>query len=106
MAAERTTAKKKKQLTYKGKPVYRQGNRIYYGNLEDDLILVIDIVESKKEKGHEITKKAVFEIQDNTGELGKGATFRKGERENLYKAFDLGGWWLQDALDMQKKMEQ
>ena len=106
MAAERTATKKKKMLTYKGKPVYRQGNRIYYGNLEDDLILVIDIVESKKEKGHEITKKAVFEIQDNTGELGKGATFRKGERDNLYKAFDLGGWWLQDALDMQKKMEQ
>ncbi len=102
MTAERT--KKKKQLTYKGKPIYRQGNRIYYGNLEDDLILVIDIVESENISGHDISKKVAFEIQDNTGELGKGATFRKGERENLYKAFDMGSWWLQDALDMQKKM--
>ena len=80
-------AKKKKQLTYKGKPIYRKGNRIYYGNLEDDLILVIDIVESKKSKDITITKKAVFYIQDNTGELGEGAVYRKGERESLYKAF-------------------
>lgn len=102
MAAEKT--KKKKQLTYKGKPIYRQGNRIYYGNLEDDLILVLDVVETKKIKDSEVSTKVLFEVQDNTGELGKGATFRKGERENLYKAFDMGAWWLQDALDMQSKM--
>ncbi len=96
-------AKKKKQLTYKGKPIYRKGNRIYYGNLEDDLILVIDIVESKKSKDITVTKKAVFYIQDNTGELGEGAVYRKGERDSLYKAFDMGSWWLQDALDMQAK---
>lgn len=98
MAAE----KKKKQLTYKGKPVYRQGNRIYYGNLEDDLILVIDILESKTLYDREISTKVAFAVQDNTGdELGKGQIFRKGERDNLYKAFDMGSWWLQDALDMQ-----
>ncbi len=101
MTAERT--KKKKQLTYKGKPIYRQGNRIYYGNLEDDLILVIDIVETKNIYGRQITQKAVFSIQDNTGELGQGTVYRKGERDNLYKAFDMGSWWLQDALDMQSK---
>lgn len=95
--------KKKKQLTYKGKPVYRQGNRIYYGNLEDDLILVIDILESKNIYGRQISTKVAFGVQDNTGELGKGQIFRKAERENLYKAFDLGSWWLQDALDMQKQ---
>lgn len=102
MTAEKT--KKKKQLTYKGKPVYRQGNRIYYGNLEDDLILVIDIAETKKVGDADVSTKVLFEVQDNTGELGKGATFRKGERDNLYKAFDMGAWWLADALDMQSKM--
>ena len=39
--------KKKKGLMYKGKPLLRCGNRIYYGNLEDKLILALDIVESK-----------------------------------------------------------
>ena len=52
-----------------------------------------------KSKDITITKKAVFYIQDNTGELGEGAVYRKGERESLYKAFDMGSWWLQDALE-------
>ncbi len=97
-------AKKKKQLMYKGKPVYRKGNRILYGNLEDDLILVIDITESEEVNGVPVTKRAAFSIRDNTGALGEGTIYRKAEREDLYKAFDLGSWWLQDALDMQKNM--
>ena len=40
--------KKKKVLTYNGKPILRCGNRIYYGNLNDKLILVLDITETKK----------------------------------------------------------
>ena len=40
-------AKKKKILTYNGKPILRCGNRIYYGNLEDKLILVLDITKTK-----------------------------------------------------------
>ena len=39
-------AKKAKVLTYKDKPVYRQGNKIYYGDLSKRLILVLEIVES------------------------------------------------------------
>ena len=93
-------SKKKKRLTYRGKPIYRRGNTIYYGNLEDRLILVMDIVETEKLGDYDITKKVVFHIQDNSGELGKGINYRTGERENLYKAFDIGSWWLQDALEI------
>lgn len=94
------TAKKKKTLTYRGKPIYRVGNRIYYGNLEDQLILVMDITETEKNGDYDVTKRVEFHIQDNTGELGKGVNYRNGERDNLYKAFDIGSWWLQDALDV------
>lgn len=92
--------KKKKMLMYKGKPIYRIGNRIYYGNLDDSLILVMDIVETEKVGEFDVTKKVKFHIQDNTGELGKGQNYRSGEREDLYKAFDIGSWWLQDALEI------
>ena len=93
------TAKKTKVLTYKDKPVYRQGNKIYYGDLSKRLILVLEIVESEEKNGIQVAKKVKFNIQDNTGELGKGTNYRSGERENLYKAFDIGAWWLQDALE-------
>ena len=92
-------AKKTKMLTYKDKPIYRQGNKIYYGDLSERLILVMEIVETEEKNGLQLTKKVKFHVQDNTGELGKGVNYRTGERDNLYKAFDIGAWWLQDALE-------
>lgn len=92
-------AKKKKLLMYKDKPVFRKGTKIYYGNPEDRLILVIDILETKKQGDLEVASKVAFHIRDNTGEtVGDGVDYRSGERDNLYKAFDIGSWWLQDAL--------
>ncbi len=92
-------AKKTKDLTFKGKPVYRKGNKIYYGNLEDKLILEIEILETKKVGDIDVSTKVKFSIQDNTvEEVGTGINYRTGERDDLYKAFDIGSWWLQDAL--------
>ena len=90
--------KKKKTGTYNGKPIVRCGNRIYYGNFEDKLILVLDIVETKKVKNVEMPSNILIQVMDNTGELGNGKVFRKATRDNLYKALDIGEWWLKDAL--------
>lgn len=91
--------KKAKDLTFRGKPVYRKGNKIYYGNLEDDLILELEIVETKKVQNTDVATKVKFHIKDNSSEkIGEGQIYRSGEREDLYKAFDIGSWWLQDAL--------
>ncbi len=92
-------AKKKKVLTYKGKPVYRKGNKLFYGNLEDPLILMLEVLETKKVQNVSVATKVKFSIQDNTvDEIGTGTNYRSGEREDLYRAFDIGAWWLQDAL--------
>ena len=93
-------AKKKKLLMYKGKPLIRCGDRIYYGNLEDKYILALDIAESEDVNGAKVSKKIKIQLMDNSGELGKGQVFRKAERDNLYKAIDIGEWWLHDALSM------
>lgn len=90
--------KKKKVLTYNGKPIVRCGSRIYYGKLEDKLILVLDIIETKSVNDLEVATKVLVQVMDNTGELGKGQVFRKAERDNLYKALDIGEWWLSAAL--------
>lgn len=94
-------AKKKKLLTYKGKPLIRCGDRIFYGELTDKYILVLDILETKDVKDIKSATKVKIQLMDNTGELGEGKVFRKTERENLFKAIDIGEWWLQDALQME-----
>lgn len=90
--------RKKKTLTYNGKPILRCGNRVYYGNLEDKLILVLDILKTENVNNLEVASEVLVQVMDNTGELGKGQVFRKATRENLYKALDIGEWWLKDAL--------
>ena len=93
-------AAKKKEFTYKGKPVYRKGNTIYYGDLNENLILVLEIEESEKVGNFDISKKVKFHIRDNTGDVpGVGVNYRTGERNDLYSAFDMGAWWLKDALE-------
>lgn len=90
--------KKKKTLKYNDKPIMRCGNRIYYGNLEDKLILVLDITKTKNINGLETAAEVLVQVMDNTGELGEGQVFRKAVRDDLYKALDIGEWWLKDAL--------
>ena len=85
-------------MTYNGKPIIRCKNRIYYGNLDDNLILVLDITKTKKVNGFDLADEVLVQIMDNTGELGKGQVYRKATRDDLYKALDIGEWWLKDAL--------
>ena len=92
------TAKKKKFLTYKGKPLIKCGDRVYFGNLEDKYILVLDILETKDVGDIKAATKVKIQLMDNTGDFGKGQVYRKAERDSLYKALDIGEWWLKDAL--------
>ena len=92
------TAPKTKVMTYKDRPVYRVGNTLYCGNLEDKCILAINILDTKKLKTIDATQSVKIKIMDNTGEFGKGQVFRQAEKTNLYKAFDQGLWWLDEML--------
>lgn len=93
------SVQKNKYLTYREKPIIRKGDDIYYGNLDDKYILALKVLETKEEYGMKVATKIKLELQDNSGELGKGGVYRKTEREDLYHALDLGAFWLEDALD-------
>jgi hypothetical protein len=95
----RKTTKKNDVLTYKGKPIIRKGKKIFYGNLEDKYILVLICLESEPVGDIQVAKKVRIELQGNTGLLGTGRVYRQSERDNLYSAFDVGAYWLQDALE-------
>ena len=60
--------------------------------------MVVDIRVTKKVMDVDIASQIVIQVMDNTGEFGKGQVFRKATRDNLYKALDIGEWWLKDAL--------
>lgn len=88
-----------KKLIYKDKPLVRCGNLIYYGNLSEKYVSIIEILETKEENGVKIPSKLSIKLNKNYGEL-KFKPVKKAERESLYVAIDLAEYWLKDALEM------
>ena len=88
-----------KLLKYKGKPIVRKKNEIYYGNLTDKYIVVLKILSTKKVGEADIAEKVSIELQltdDNLTAAKK--VVKKGEKVGLYTAMDFASVWLDRAL--------
>jgi len=93
------SAIKENILTYKGKPLIRKDRTICYGNVSDRYILILTVLETKKEKGLEIASKIFVQIQSTvkTAE-NKDNVVKYTEKNSLYDAFDIGEAWLDKYL--------
>lgn len=89
-------SKKDEVLTYNGKMLLRKGNEIYYGSPETKYIVVFKVTESEKMGDLDMAKKVLIELRTNEAENSQ--LIRQAERDNLYRAFDIGFYWLEDAL--------
>ena len=85
--------------TYKGFPLVRSGNQLYYGYMSDPYVIWIQILGYKDINGEKMTSK-VRVIQMDTNETDPIKAFVKNtEREcGLYEALDIAKVWLDKAL--------
>ncbi len=90
--------KKKKQFTFREKPLFRSGNTLYYGDPGEKYLLQLDILETKDIKDIKSATKVKIKLISNTGDLSSSQVFRESEREDVYTALDIGQWWLKTAL--------
>lgn len=88
--------KKEETLSYKGKLLLRKGNEIYYGNPGDKYMVLFRVTESEKLEDLDISTKVVIELRTNSET--NSTLIKQAERDGLYKAFDIGFFWLEDAL--------
>lgn len=97
VAAEKE--KKQKFLTYKGKPLVRNGNTIYYGSMADKCVVMIQIVSTKKYNDLELADKVTIQLMSTDPDARpKERILKRSEKHGLYNAMDLGAIWLQRAL--------
>lgn len=97
MAAEK--GKKPAFLTYKGKPLVRNGNTIYYGDMADKCVVMIQIVTTKKLKDLELADKVTIQLLSTDPDVRpKERILKRSEKHGLYNAMDIGSIWLQRAL--------
>ncbi|GHU94529.1 hypothetical protein FACS1894208_05760 [Clostridia bacterium] len=91
-------------LIYKGKPLMRLGNLLYYGSMAEKYIIVMQVKESKKiengTKGElDIASRVLVELQFTSPDLkAKDRVVKKSEKDGLYSAMDLANVWLDRAL--------
>ncbi len=98
-------AKKAKEfLLYEGKPLLRDGNVLYYGDFNENFITRFTILETKKVKDLSVASKVSIELLEKNGESIKTARLtKKAERSSLYAALDIGVYWLEDILEMERE---
>ncbi|MDD2956176.1 MAG: hypothetical protein PHD67_07665 [Oscillospiraceae bacterium] len=88
-----------KFLTYKGKPLVRSGNTLYYGDMSDEYVVLLQILSSKEVNGVDTAQRVSVQLLSTDPDLRpKERVIRKSEKEGLYNAIDIGSIWLERAL--------
>ena len=89
----------KSGLSYRGRPLLRKDDTLYYGSMSDKYIIMLQIQDKKMVEGTEIaTKVSVYLQQTNENIRPKERIVRKSEKTGLYEALDVGAVWLERAL--------
>ena len=88
-----------KELVYKGHPLRRKDNIIYFGSMADKYIIMMQILETKKVEDMDVATKVSVQLQLTDPELkSRDRVVKKSEKDSLYAAMDVASVWLERAL--------
>ena len=86
-------------LTYKGHPLMRKDNLIYYGSMADSHIVMLQVLETKKVNDVDIATRVSVQLQlTDPAAKSRDRVVKKSEKAGLYTALDVGCVWLERAL--------
>ena len=92
-------AKKAEGLMYKGHPLRRVDNLIYYGTMAEKYIIMMQILSTKKEQDMDVADKVSIQLQLTQPDLkSRDRVVKKSEKDSLYAAMDIASVWLERAL--------
>ena len=92
-------AEEKAVLMYKGHPLMRKDNMIYYGSMADSHIVMLQILETKKMGDADIATRVSVQLQlTDPSARSRDRNVKKSEKAGLYTALDVGCVWLTRAL--------
>ena len=87
-------------LMYKGRPLVRSGNVLYYGSMAEKYVIVMQILSTKNENDMTMAEKIQIQLMLTDPEVRmKDRIVKKSEKIGLYNAMDIGSIWLERALN-------
>ena len=86
-------------LSYKGRPLRRKDNFIYYGSMADKYIIMLQVLSSQKVDDLDVATKVSVQLQLTDPDLkSRDRVVKKTEKDSLYTAIDVASVWLERAL--------
>ena len=91
--------KKGNGLVYKNHPLRRVDNLIYYGSMADKYIVLLQILDTKKEQDMDVATRVSVQLQMTDPDLkSRDRVVKKSDLPDLFSAIDMGATWLMRAL--------
>ena len=88
-----------KVLMYKGHPLMRKDNLIYYGSMADPYIVMLQSLDTKKVGDTDFATRVSVQLQlTDPAARSRDRVAKKSEKTDLYTALDVGCVWLERAL--------
>ncbi|MBE6968158.1 MAG: hypothetical protein E7444_06965 [Ruminococcaceae bacterium] len=86
-------------LEYRGHPLRRKDNLIYFGSMSDKYIIMMQVLETKKVKDLDVATKVSVQLQLTAPDLkSRDRVVKKSEKDSLFAAMDVASVWLERAL--------
>ena len=89
----------KATLEYKGHPLRRKDNLIYFGSMNDKYIIMLQVLATKKVKDMDVATRVSVQLQLTDPDIkSRDRVVKKSEQDSLYAAMDVASVWLERAL--------
>jgi len=86
-------------LMYKGHPLMRKDNLVYYGSMADKYIIMLQILETTNVSDLNVATKVSVQLQlTDPNVKSRDRVVKKSEKDGFYAALDVGCVWLERAL--------
>jgi len=89
---------KQKTLSYRGYPIVRCNNQLYYGNMTDQYIVFIQILQSSTIDGTDVGNKVFIQLLSTDTSLPPAKRIiQQTDKNNLLNSLEISNVWLKKA---------
>lgn len=91
-------------FSYKGKPLVRKGDTIYYGDMSDEFVVMLNIHNTEKAYDLDMAGDVTVQLMATDPTINPlESIVKRGEKKGFYPALELADIWLERALKGDKK---
>ena len=89
-----------KILMYKGRPLVRKDNVIYYGYMDQPVVVIFQIKSTKELNGETVADDVMVTLMKTDPSIIKlkDKVLKSREKKGLYSALEMGSIWLEREL--------